>query len=443
MNLGAMARLYVERAGPQAVALTRLFGNYEISDMRAVDDAGNSTSIARIQGQGMLARPTDDSSAGALSLVTAMAEIGDPSSEDLSRLLRAAADLAGAFEIQPMEATGIEFREKGRDATGRIARISYRGESGGQPSDLRVEKIEIKEGDQGGARIETMAITGFSFRPTLEGLKATNVEELKDLDRGALRKLLPQMGTVRLSGLDFDAPSRDGSDMSGAKRIRFTLKDLEFGIDPPTAGSPAGLRFAMTNLAFPVPQDSDDKTLQPLLALGYSALDLSLRASAAWNEPAREIVVREVAAEGLDIGSVSLRGVLGNISPDILEENGLQAMVALAAARAKSLELTIENRGLFDRYVEKEARGQKKTPEAIRKEYSAALGLALPIMLGNSAKAKSLAKAVGSFIAKPGRLSITARAKSPEGVALADFGDLQPNAIFDQVDVTAAAEEKR
>ena len=443
MNLGAMARLYVERAGPQAVALTRLFGNYEISDMRAVDDAGNSTSIARIQGQGMLARPTDDSWAGALSLVTAMAEIGDPSSEDLSRLLRAAADLAGAFEIQPMEATGIEFREKGRDATGHIARISYRGESGGQPSDLRVEKIEIKEGDQGGARIETMAITGFSFRPTLEGLKATNVEELKDLDRGALRKLLPQMGTVRLSGLDFDAPSRDGSDMSGAKRIRFTLKDLEFGIDPPTAGSPAGLRFAMTNLAFPVPQDSDDKTLQPLLALGYSALDLSLRASAAWNEPAREIVVREVAAEGLDIGSVSLRGVLGNISPDILEENGLQAMVALAAARAKSLELTIENRGLFDRYVEKEARGQKKTPEAIRKEYSAALGLALPIMLGNSAKAKSLAKAVGSFIAKPGRLSITARAKSPEGVALADFGDLQPNAIFDQVDVTAAAEEKR
>jgi hypothetical protein len=70
---------------------------------------------------------------------------------------------------------------------------------------------------------------------------------------------------------------------------------------------------------------------------------------------------------------------------------------------------------------------------------TAAVGI--PVMLGNSAAAKALGQAVARFVAKPGRLSVEARARDAGGLGVADFaGAPDPVALLDKVDLKATAD---
>jgi hypothetical protein len=135
--------------------------------------------------------------------------------------------------------------------------------------------------------------------------------------------------------------------------------------------------------------------------------------------------------------------VLGNVTGDVFNPDTALASVALIGAAAKSADLTIDNQGIVDRYLAQEARKQKKSPEALRREYGTAAALAVPIMLGNSPQAKSLGQAVARFIAKPGRLTVNAKAKSPTGLGLAELlATSEPAALFSKLDVTATTEDR-
>jgi hypothetical protein len=62
-------------------------------------------------------------------------------------------------------------------------------------------------------------------------------------------------------------------------------------------------------------------------------------------------------------------------------------------------------------------------------------------MLGNSAQAKTLGQAVARFVAKPGRLTISATTKDPAGLGLADvIATPEPAAILNKLEITATAE---
>ena len=62
------------------------------------------------------------------------------------------------------------------------------------------------------------------------------------------------------------------------------------------------------------------------------------------------------------------------------------------------------------------------------------------MMLGNSDAAKVIGAAVGKFVAKPTRLTVTAKARTPGGLGLAEVmgagGD--PGEILGMLDVTAS-----
>jgi hypothetical protein len=444
LNLADLARIYVERTGSQGAAMTKVYGGFLLEDLRLKDGEGHTVTIARIKGAELSARPTEDSWAGTMSLIGAMADIPDPSAEDGSRLVSAAADLLAAIEVGPVEATGIAFAQESGEATGRIARISYRGATAGEPADARVEGFELAQKDSGRARIEAMVFTGFSFRSTLDGLKAVRGRKLEDLDADTLRRLVPTIGTVRLSGLDFDVPNKEFNG-TGPERIRFTLKDFGITLDKPYRGIPTEVRIGLKNLAVPLPETSSD-SLRPLLDLGYRALDVSFQATQSWEEQARQLHVKEISVAGSDMGSVSLSAELGNVGKELFGipgDGSYNPLLTFAEATARSLHVTVENNGLFERYIALDARRQKKTPEAVRKEYGAAASLAVPIMLGNSAQAKALGQAVARFIAKPGRLVIEARAKQPAGLPLLEIaGTAEPSAILERIELTARVEER-
>jgi hypothetical protein len=119
------------------------------------------------------------------------------------------------------------------------------------------------------------------------------------------------------------------------------------------------------------------------------------------------------------------------------------ATVAALGAKAKSLDVKIENTGFFERYLAQEAKKLRKTPDVLRREYGSAAAVALPMLLGNSDQAKKLGQAVAQFVAKPGRLQVSARAKGAEGIGVADVAAMPtPGAILERLEITASTDDR-
>ena len=436
------ARLYESKADAPNAAMTRIYGAFAVEDMVLNDAKGPQVRIARIAGQDFSARPTKESWSETMALLGSHAEQLDKAPPvDRARLVSALADLLDAFQIGAMEATGFEVRDANKEqGGGRIARIAFTGASSGKPADLRVEDVEVAA-DNGRVRIGLIGFTGFSFQSTLDGLKSLSDKPLKDIDPADMRALMPTIGTMRFSGLDFDVPNTRETKEPKPENIRFTVKDIEVTADKPVNGVPTDLRMAMRNMSFAVPPDTTENGLKDLAAMGYKALDLSFLTAASWNEPGSELVVREVSLSGADMGRATLRGVLGNVGKDVFNPDSAVALVALVGATAKTLDLTVENKGLFERAIAEAARKQKRSPDDLRREYGIAAAVAAPAILGSSPSAKSLGQAIARFIAKPGRLSISAKTKDPAGLGIADIASLgEPAAILDRLEVTATAE---
>lgn len=441
LDLTQAARVYGERSDGPPGELKRIYGAFSLENLDLRTDKDAEIRVSRIEGRDFSARPTKNSLVETMKVLGAADAPESASPAQQAKLLGASVEIFDAMAVGALEAVGIEVRDPSSKerATGRIQRIVYTGATGAQPSEARIEGLDIT-GKGGTVRIGAIAFTGFAFGSTIEGLRELAERPPAEADAAALRKLIPTLGTVRLSGLAFDVPNESAK---GPKpdNIRFGVKDIEVTANQPLNGIPTNLRLAVDHLTFDVPSDATEEGLQDLAAMGYRAVDLSWTTAASWNEPRSELVVREFSLRGSEMGSFTLRGVLGNVSRDVFNPDSALAMVALVGATAKSLDLTVENQGLFERVLAREAKKDRGTAEKLRREYGMAAAVGVPTMLGNSTSAKAIGQAVARFIAKPGRLTLSARTKDASGLGIADLAALdQPAAILGRLDVTATAE---
>jgi hypothetical protein len=445
LDLAYAAELYGRTAPPTAEART-VYASFALDDLDISAPDGAEVRIARLSGTDFKARPSATSWGESMRILGEAQNLENASPAERSRLFGILADLFESFELGSTEATGVEIRNaKAKEpAVGRIARLALVGGGAQRPGEARVEGMEIVS-NNGTARIETIAFSGFSARDALQGLKEFGQKRAEKLDPADLRKLVPTIGTIRLTGLDVDAkygdPSNGRSKAAGPETLRFGIRGVEMTANKPMDGIPTNLRLAVENVTFAVPPNPQDDGLRTLAALGYGALDLSLVSAASWNEVGNELVVREVSVRGAEMGSAVLRGVLADVGRDVFSPDSAVAAAALVGARARNLHLTIENKGLFERVIAAESRKGQKSPEDLRREYGMAAAVAVPAMLGNAPAARSLGQAVARFVAKPGRLTISITAKDPAGLGIADLAATpEPAAILDKLAITATAE---
>jgi hypothetical protein len=436
LDLAEMARIFTEKGGADS-AMKRLYGGFTIENVTVDDPKGSRAKIVRITGRDFFARPTADSWSESIKALAAEPDKASGDRDTFARIV----DLLDAFRVGSMELIGFEVRDPTgpEPVTVRVARIGFTGPSGNQPADARAEGFDVQM-KNGRASIDTIALTGFSLEPTWKGLRELAGASPTDLDPDQLRGLLPTIGTIRLAGLDFDVPN-DADDPKAKKdNIRFTVKDVSLTADQPVNGIPTNLRMAVDGLRFPLPADSTEDMVKDLAALGYKVLDLSWSLAANWNEQAEELAVREITLRGADMGAVTLRGTIGNVGRDVFDPDTAVAMVALMGGTARSLDLTVENKGLFERVVAREAKKQGRSPEDVRREYGMGAAVGVPMLLGNSGSAKAVGQAIARFVAKPGELQLSAKAKDPDGLGLADILSLgEPTEILQKIDVTATA----
>ncbi|MBY0260520.1 hypothetical protein [Methylobacterium sp.] len=439
VDLAVLARLYGE-PGDGKSALQRVYATFSVDEVAYVDARGTAVTIARIEGRDLSGRQIPATWTGALQAFTGV-DYDTIAPADRTRLLTLGADLAEAVSLGTLEATGLSVQEaKPRDAFRLgIARMGMTNAGG------TLEDITFSGGDGAKARIARLSLDGFSLSPTIAALRklAALTAEPSEAD---LRLLTPAIGTLALKDLSLDLPPepatprgpRDPADATGAMHVG--LRDAALNFAPPRDGVPTAGRISLSGLTLPASAVAGVPGLGSLGLYGYSDLDLAVVADTSWDEAARELKLSEVSISGKDMGRVRINGMIGGIGPEVFNPDVAISSFAMLSATAKALDLTIENTGLFDRFIAAQSKVLSLKPEELKQEYVTASVFGVPAILGNSAGAKAVGAAMGQFVTKPGTLSLSLRPKNGTGIGMLEFGAAPtPAALFDRLDVNAKA----
>jgi hypothetical protein len=180
--------------------------------------------------------------------------------------------------------------------------------------------------------------------------------------------------------------------------------------------------------------------LQTFVDLGLSKLDLSTRLDLAWNEAAKQLVLKEFSGRYPDLGAFDVKATIGNITRDAFSEDLNVMTAAVLSGVLSAAELTITNQGMVERGLAAEAKKEHKNVDDFRKELIAGTIIAVPKMMNNVPAAKTVASAIAKFIAQPKTLHIAA--KSAQGIGVADFVNTKdPVDLLKEVEITASAGE--
>ncbi|MFC6790291.1 hypothetical protein ACFQE0_12085 [Methylobacterium komagatae] len=165
-----------------------------------------------------------------------------------------------------------------------------------------------------------------------------------------------------------------------------------------------------------------------------------MTADAAWDEAARTVALRDVTISGKDIGTVRLAALFGGIGPELFSGSVPAQTMLLFSGNARTVDITVENSGLFERFLATQAKELSLKPDELRKEYVTASVLGVPVILGNGPAAKTIGAAMGQFVMNPGKLTIRVKSKEPTGIGFVELGTAgSPASVLDRLDIEAKA----
>jgi hypothetical protein len=446
IDMVQIARIYGEAAGAAPEELKTIYSDFAIEGITGRAGKGSTFGIGRLAGKDVKARPSKQPWTAMVKEWAGKHDIDKLPPQERARFVNSIADMFDSFSIGLMEATDItgEDTTDAKSAKVKVARIAFEGTGGGKPAAFRVEGVDVQAKD-GKVRIGEIAHTGWSYEPTLKALRDTLGNpsmETSELQNSA-RRFMPKLGTLTFRGVDLDVPDEKARAANpAAPNIKFGVKQFEIATGEEFEGVPTAVSLKVDNLAMTVPPDSKEDGLKDLVAMGYSAIDVSAVLDGRWNKDTSDFVISSLGAQGVNMGSVNVKGTFGNVSSEVFSEDQAAAQVALLGATVKGLSIALENKGLFEKLIEREAKKQGKSAGQMRKELGAAAQIGIPMFLGGGAQAKQVAAAVAKFLLKPNRLTVDAKAKSVEGLGVADFMAAQndPQALLEAVDLSARAE---
>lgn len=479
LDLAALSRLYTS-PGDGKGPVQRVYGTIQVSDVTYADARGTTVKIASLNGHDLGGRQIPDGWNGAFAIVAG----GFQDGTDRRAFAAAAADLIDATTVGSLELRGLSVSDA--DPKGpllfEIRRINFA--STGPEAGTRLEDLSLSRGSVR-TQLGRLTLTGASLAPTVAALRGIAAEPAAEggFSDAEMRRLTPQIGNLTLNDLAITLPPeamperlpvREGrvpahravpeGGRPGAGRLpdpkamepkagdplavtvtppperRIALREAALTFGPPSDGVPSSSRLTLSGLTLPADLLAGQPIVGMLPAYGYRDIDFDMVADATVDTKARDLTVRDVTISGRDIGTVHLSGTLGGIGPELLSGTLPAATLLMFSGSAKSLDLTVENTGLFERFLAAQAKDLSLKPDELRKEYVTASLLGVPIILGNGPAAKAIGAAMSQFVMKPGRLVLHAKAKEPAGIGFIDLGAARsPATVLDRLDVDAKA----
>lgn len=426
-----------------------LHGPFSIKDYRVTgnaDDATFSMEIAGIDGEGLSVRPGSTS----LSELAGLAEAGSGNFDSLSpdgkrKVLAGLAGLLSGLELGETTASGVTVSQTGAHA--KEDNYSLRVDT------IRTRFIDRKlgfsfegitfEGNAGKASVRTFAVEDLSFRSTASALAeaARPDPDNPDITLDNAR-LAPEGGRLRVENVnvDFNIDDADGKQVNDASgRVAFSIASFTSMTDLVPDGDSAQFETVLDGFHALLPATDNDGVNQ-LRELGYDEVTLSATARGHWTAEGGRLAVEALSLSGKEIGSIDVRARLGQVDRRAFSGDTDLALQALGKATLHDITLTLENKGLFERIVKRQA--ADASPDDVKQQFAALATIGIPAVIGDSAAARKIASAVARFANSPGKLALTATAREPAGVGIGtiDFGASEPRAILDRFDISTANE---
>jgi hypothetical protein len=433
---------------PEAVPLRPISRSFSYKNYVMKLGDKNEVSIARVAGRDSMARP------GKVPLLQAIRAVTEVSEKQKAAGGKSGNDPADMMKIAPIFAFMSNFEYGVIDAE------DIRGSFQTEKDQLKLAVARVRFSDQQqnpGFALSNMTLSGremkfalaeflvrdFSFRQTFRAAAEMMEKGTANPSPADLLRLVPKLGSIRFNGVEIEAPETARPGRSGPpETFRASLKSFELGFPAQRDGIPTAFRFSVDELAAALPRNSTEQSVRDLTALGIRDVNLSSLLELGWQEASRIFDVKALNLSGKGLGSASISAQLGNVGPEAFSTDTALAQVAWLSATAQRLRLSLDNAGLFELLVANEARKSRKTPEALRREWGTLAAIGLPAILGDSDGAKALSGAISRFIAKPGKLDIDLKSRSPNGIGVADAVAVMaaPQAIFERIEVQASAQ---
>ena len=389
------------------------YGEVILTSIAADAPQGPTVSIDRISIRDFRIKTSEQGiSAVAERIIRRQSTTGAPPSTDtdINAMALDMVDLFAGFAIGTSDASQIKIEDKKTGEYARINHILYEGDISGKGQHIRMDGFEgAFEGSR--IRIGSVEQSGYSFGPVYDSIRSTASKPNAKLSETDPLSFVPIIGKFEIRDVTIDT--------TDVPPVHAGLRSMVLSVDNPKGGIPKSVDLVFDGLFGPIPSDSNEPTIDNFIALGYRDVSLSGTLRLAIDEKAK-MFKTEALISGENMGAIGVTANLINVPVDLLMRNPSAALIAFAGARVKDLSLTVENRGLVDRLVDQDAIKTKRSPQDVRKNYAAAASASLQVYLGMSPNAKTLTQAIAKFIDKPARLSITAKAKNPDGVALAE-----------------------
>ena len=246
--------------------------------------------------------------------------------------------------------------------------------------------------------------------------------------------LLSVVGQIKAADATIDVPSKTTAGVV----THWTLKEFTLQADDPRDGVPTKYRLALDTLATALPAQSSDLSMKNMIDLGFSSLAFTALAEGEWNPQSGEFAIKQVAIDGANIGSIALRGTLGKFSKDVFfaKEQRFHDITV------RTLSLTVENKGLYERFVMREAKKSGKSLDQTRRELNMATVIYTTAMLEKASSGDVVQAAIAKFFQNPRKLNINVKAKNAAGVPWAELGGPKGpgTGTAEKFDVSAVAE---
>ena len=410
---GAMLALSSPAPEGDAAPFKALYRSTVLNDLKVETAMGTRFVMARLAVKDVEVRNSKDGLFTAIAHVMKQpgpADTPETPAEANKRVLTLI-DVVSAFRVGSVEGAGIRIIDKASDEPPLvIERFGYDGGGADGHANFTLDGL-IADATEIRLRIGHLEQRDVSLAPAIAALRTAMAKPDASLATLDPKLLIPSIGRITAKNIDYRPKNLPDLDVS--------IGAVSFGFNNPNGGLPDSIDASVKDFKAPIPTDPNDAASETLRGLGYRELAVSESGKISFDRQGRTVTL-QTALSAREFGAVEATATLGNITPDTLFSSSDAAMLALLAASLKDVSITLSNDGVVERFLDQEAEKTGRTPAQIRETYAAAAAASLQVYLGMSSEAQIVTDAVVGFLEAPTRLTLTAHAKQPAGVSLAD-----------------------
>lgn len=270
-------------------------------------------------------------------------------------------------------------------------------------------------GDGFAMHFDRYEVRDFDMRPTIDALGRIGGDPalVETLNPSAY---IPHIGAIELAGLTVDARDPDAQHRAPMR--------VALGLFHISREAAEAIRWKVALSAFSLSAAAGDRRMKTLREIGFDELEGGAQLTVEYRPAANEIAITDFQIAETGSGEASLTATFANVTEAIFTASPRMMAVAALPVSFTTGELRLTHGGLVDKLVAWRAKNTKKAPAQARADLVAD-AVKLLKGLGETAQARTFAKALTDFLARPAE-PLTIRLTAQPGVSALDAASTKP-----------------